>query len=125
MQPVANFRVFQVYLSRQELEKNKPILVLYWDTPDRRRVLIDPFLYEHAARGDVESRVAVLKVTDAGTHSIQFSWQRVGNEEKDLEVGTAFADLAESRGPELQRLLGDCWEAVELAPNSPFRATFR
>jgi hypothetical protein len=86
MQPVANLRVYRVYLSRQGPEKNRPILVLYWDTTDRRRALIDPFLYEHAAWGDLESRVAVFKVTDAGTHSIHFSWQRVGNKEADLEV---------------------------------------
>jgi hypothetical protein len=125
MDPVANFRVFRAYLSRQTLEKNMPILVLYWDTPDKRKSLIDPYLYEHAASRDLESRVGVFKLNDAEGHFVQFSWQQVSNKEEDLEVGTALADLDESRRPDLQKFLGECWEAVERMPYAPFRATFR
>jgi hypothetical protein len=123
MQPVANFRVFQVYLSRQELEKNKPILVLYWDTPDRRRVLIDPFLYEHAARGDVESRVAVLKVTDAARIPFNFPGSESVTKRGVWKWGQHL-QISQNRGAGTSKtawgLLGGC-----RAPNSPFRATFR
>jgi hypothetical protein len=125
MTTIANRRVFRVYLSRTAPEMKGPILVFYWDTPDRSRALIEPFLYEHATAGDLESRVAVFKVQGTDADFNRFSWQRVGSGPEDLETGIAFAELNESRGQELQRFLEECWEAVERTPDSPFRASFR
>jgi len=87
--------------------------------------LIDPYLYLHLVNGDKASRVGVYMVTEADGHFIGFSWQRIGNEEKDLEVGNALTGLDESRRPDLQKFLGECWESVERMPYSAFRLTFR
>jgi hypothetical protein len=55
----------------------------------------------------------------------RYSWQRIGNEEEDLEVWSAWVSLAESWAPEVEKFLGECWETVEQRPNTPFRAAFR
>jgi hypothetical protein len=68
-EPVPNFRVFRVYVSTQDPDKNAPVLVLYWDTPIRGKALIDPFIYEHASWGDMELRVAVFKVNGSETNA--------------------------------------------------------
>jgi hypothetical protein len=55
----------------------------------------------------------------------RYSWQRIGNEEEDLTVSAALVSLAESRSPELEKFLGECWETVQHWPNRPFKASFR
>ena len=122
---VANFRVFRVFLTNQKRNQDGSILAFYWDTPDVRQALIDPYLYLHLVNGDKASRVGVYMVTEADGHFIGFSWQRIGNEEKDLEVGIALTGLDESRRQDLQKFLGECWESVERIPYSAFRLTFR
>ena len=69
-------------------------------------------------------RVAVFKVNGAESSSPHYSWQRIGNEEEDLEVWSAWVSLAESRAPEVEKFLGECWETVEQRPNTPCRAAF-
>ena len=70
-------------------------------------------------------RVAVFKVDGSETNGAQYRWQRIGNEEEDLEVWAAWVSLVESRAPEVEKFLGECWEAVEQRPRTPFRASFR
>ena len=55
----------------------------------------------------------------------RYGWQRIGDEEEDLEVWAAWVSLVESRAPEVEKFLGECWETVEQRPNTPFRAAFR
>ena len=124
-EPVANFRVFRVFLTNRKRSQDESIIAFYWDTPDVRQALIDPYFYLHLVNGDKASRVGVYKVTEADGHFIGFSWQRIGNEEKDLEVGNALTGLDESPRQDLQKFLGECWESVERMPYSAFRLTFR
>jgi hypothetical protein len=124
-EPVANFRVFRVYLINQKHNQDGSIITFYWDTADKRQALMDPYFYLHMVNDDTSSRVGVLKVTDANGHLIGFSWQRIGDEEKDLKVGNALIGLDESRRQDLQKFLGECWESVERAPHLAFGATFR
>jgi hypothetical protein len=115
---------FPGYVSTQDPGKNAPVVVLYWDTLIRGKALIDPFIYEHASWGDLELRVAVFKVNGSETIGAHYSWQRIGDEEEELEVWAAWVSLAESRAPEVEKFLGECWGTVEQRPNSPFRAAF-
>jgi hypothetical protein len=124
-EPVANFRVFRVFLTNQKRNQDGSIIAFYWDTPDVRQALIDPYFYLHSVNGDTQSRVALCKMTEADGHFIGFSWQRIGDEEKDLEVGNALTGLYESRRQDLQKFLGECWASVERAPHLAFGATFR
>src|ERR1035437_2763269 len=103
--PVPNFRAFRVYVSTQDPGKNAPVLVLYWDTLIRGKALIDPFIYEHAQWGAMELRVAVFKVNGSETNGPQYSWQRIGDVEEDLEVWSAWVNLVESRAPEVEKFL--------------------
>jgi hypothetical protein len=91
----------------------------------RGKALIDPFIYEHTQWGDLELRVAVFKVNGAESSGPHYGWQRIGDEEEDLEVWAAWVSLAESRAPEVEKFLGECWENVAQRPNTPFRASFR
>jgi hypothetical protein len=124
-EPVPNFRAFRVYLSTQPPGKNAPGFVLYWDTLIGGKALIDPFIYEHAQWGDLELRVAVFKVNGAETNGARYGWQRIGNVEEELEVWSAWVSLVESRAPEVEKILGECWETVEQRPNTSFQASFR
>ena len=124
-EPVANFRVFRVFLTNQKHNQDGSIIAFYWDTPDVRQALIDPYFYLHLVNGDTQSRVALYKVTEADGHFIGFSWQRIGDDEKDLEVGNALTGLDESRRQDLQKFLGECWGSVERTPHLAFGATFR
>ena len=75
--------------------------------------------------GDLELRVAVFKVNGAESNGPQYGWQRIGNEEEELEVWAAWVSRVESRAPEVEKFLGECWETVEQWPNTPLRAAFR
>jgi hypothetical protein len=124
-EPVAYFRVFRVFLTNQKRNQDGSIITFYWDTPDVRQALIDPYLSLHSVNGDKASRVGVYKLTEADGRFIGFSWQRIGDDEKDLEVGSALIGLDESRRQDLQKFLEQCWESVERTPFLAFGATFR
>jgi hypothetical protein len=86
---------FPGYVSTQDPGKNAPVVVLYWDTLIRGKALIDPFIYEHASWGDLELRVAVFKVNGSETIGAHYSWQRIGDEEEELEVWAAWVRLGQ------------------------------
>jgi hypothetical protein len=124
-EPVANFRIFRVYLINHKRNQDGSIITFYWDTADKLQALMGPYFYQHMVNDDVASRVGVFKMTDADGRSIGFSWQRIGDGENDQMVGNALTGLDESRTQDLQKFLGECWESVERTPHLAFGATFR
>jgi hypothetical protein len=42
--------------------------------------------------------------------------------ERNWKVWPSWVSLAESRAPEVEKFLGECWANVEQRPNTPFRA---
>ncbi len=117
---------FRLYVSGQKSNRDVPVLYVYWDTPDRGKALIDPFIYDHAARGDLEGCLLVAEETDAGqTKPLRYFWTTLDDDDTDYQIRAALVRIGKVRGAELQKFLGQCWNAMQNRPNTPFRAVFR
>jgi hypothetical protein len=118
-------RSFRAYIRRDKTNGVPEALFVYWDTPDRRKALIDPYIYEHAANSDVEGRIIISRDNDAENATSKYVWGYFAHELDNLEMPEVLGNLSKTRGPELQTFLRSCYDSMFHSPNEPFRAVLR
>jgi hypothetical protein len=95
---------------------------VYWDTPDRRRSLIAPYIYEHAAHNDLEGRIIISRDSEIERTSSKYLWGYSMDELNSLAVPEALGRLSLERNSEFPKFLGRCYDAMFNNPNVPFRS---
>ena len=98
---------------------NGELFVAYFHTDDPQKALIDPFFYEHAARGDLECKVWIAELATG------FVWDFIHGVAVDARVRDYLLDLSDTRNADLQRFLEKCMARIEKNPNQAFRMAFK
>jgi hypothetical protein len=119
---IPNFRSFRVYIRRDKTDGTTEAVFVYWDTPDSRKALINPYLYEHAAHNDLEGRIIISRDSDADSATSKYLWGYFAHELDSYEVPDALGNLSKDRGFEFQKFLGSCYDSMFNNPSEPFRA---
>ena len=108
-----------IYVAGKKPFPDEILFVAYWHTDDPKRALIDPFLYEHAARGDLECRLWFAKM------STFYTWDFVSRDEVGGKLRAFMLELSELRQSDFQRFFGVCMAAIAKRPKRAFQIAFR
>jgi hypothetical protein len=122
---IPNSRSFRVYIRRDKANGVPEAVFVYWETPDSRKALIDPYLYEHAANNDLEGRIMISRDSNAENATSKYLWGYFAHELDGVEVPEALGNLSKQQGLEFQKFLGSCYDSMFNSPNEPFRAVLR
>jgi len=116
---------FRLYVSPPNSEGAGSTLTVYWDTPDKRKALPDPFIREQGARRNLEVRLLIAEIIDKESDEPNYAWTIFGSEiNLEFRVQAILDDIGTSRKSDLRRFFGECWAAMAREPNEPFRAVF-
>ncbi len=116
---------FRLYVSPPKSEGDGPTLTVYWDTPNKRKALLDPLIQEQAAQRGLEARLLIAAIIDKESDEPHYAWSAFGSEMNlELRVRAILVDISNSRRSDLRRFFGECWTAMAREPNEPFRAVF-
>ncbi len=81
--------------------------------------MIDPFFYEHAARGDIEFKIWIEKI------SIGYVWDFISGVVVDEAAREFMLELSDTRHADLQKFWAECVARIDSKPNEAFRMAFR
>jgi hypothetical protein len=116
---------FQLFHARLPQYGHEPVFIPYWDWQNKEKGLIDPFLYEHAGRGDVGALVLISRFWDADNAPFRYGRGFMDNDYPGPQERQAIFNLVEAYEAEFNDFITNCYERALQAPQDPFRAICR
>ena len=114
---------FRLYLAHLPNLGHDRVVFLYWDSSVSGRALIDPFFYEHFARGDIEARILICRFWDASVEADRYSWGfRYDDQAPEPDKRRPIYDFAEEYEADFTGLLEQSFERALRCASEPFRS---
>jgi len=114
-----NRRKLTVYIANDKPFPNRELFVAYWHTDNPKKALIDPFFYEHVARGDLECKIWVAEL------SAFYTWDFICGIEVNDRLREFMLEISDTRNVDLQRFFEKLMSAIEERPKEAFRMAFQ
>jgi hypothetical protein len=103
---------FRLYIRRDKSTGSTLAIFLYWDTRLKDKGLVDPWLYDHAAHSDIESRIWLARLVSADCSLFYYAYELLREQEIDDIARNAIQELNDHRRAELQHFFEHCWNLV-------------
>jgi hypothetical protein len=116
---------FRIYVRIDSLSGQPIGMFSYWDSTAEGKALIDPWLYDHAAHNDLESKILLAQFVDGQTAVTRYDWAIWRDVESDRQVQTAIQNLSNGLEQEFRKFIEHCWAWANNHPNEPCRFVFK